>query len=75
MLPDRWGSDADYDAAHGNDWSLDVSRDDWCDEHQQRGTTCGPCHAAGTLTEREMTGDEMVAAVLAAMAKVTARLK
>jgi hypothetical protein len=53
VLPDRWGSDADYDAAHGNDWSLDVSRDDWCDEHRQRGTTCGKCHAAGTLTEAE----------------------
>jgi len=71
---DRFGSDMDHHEWI-NGWSLDESRDDWCDEHQQRGTTCGPCHAAGTLTEREMTGHEMVAAVVAAMAKVTARLK
>ncbi len=45
MFPDRWGSDADYDRDHGNDWSLDEARVDWCEAHQQRGSTCGKCHA------------------------------
>ena len=53
MLPDRWGSDADYDSAHGNDWSLDDARADWCDDHGQRGSTCGPCHAAGLLPDND----------------------
>lgn len=62
MLPDRWGSDADYDAAHGNEWNVD-ERDDWCDDHQQRQTTCGPCHAAGALD----ADGELVRAVKAAL--------
>lgn len=81
MLPDPFGSDADYDSYYGRDWSLDQSRDDWCDEHQQRQTTCGKCHTAGALNEdgelvrKELTGSQMVAAVTAALAKVTARIK
>lgn len=52
MIPDRFGSDVEhYEWLNG--WSRDEAHDDWCDEHQQRGTTCGPCHAAGTLTDAE----------------------
>ena len=43
MLRDEWGSDMDYDA-YFQAYSLD-QRDDWCEKHGQRGTTCGPCYA------------------------------
>lgn len=62
MFPDRFGSDADYDSYHGRDWSLD-EREDWCEAHQQRQTTCGPCHTAGALTE----DGELLRAVTAAL--------
>lgn len=52
MFPDRWGSDYDYDADHGN-WSLDEARVDWCEDHEQRASTCGPCHAAGRLPDND----------------------
>ncbi len=45
MFPDRWGSDADYESDHGNDSTHDEARLDWCQAHQQRGSTWGKCHA------------------------------
>lgn len=53
MLRDRWGSDVDYDTAHGNGdgWSLDAARADWCEDHGQRGSTCGACHAEGRFAD------------------------
>lgn len=76
---DRFGSDVDHHEWL-NGWSHDDAREDWCEEHQQRQTTCGPCHTAGALNEdgelvRELDGDAMVAAVVAAMAKVSARIR
>ena len=70
---DRFASDMDHHE-FVNGWSLD-EREDWCETHQQRGTTCGKCHTEGRLAERELDESEMVAAVVAAMAKVTARIK
>lgn len=73
MFPDNYGSDFDYDAFFGN--CPEDERGDWCEAHQQRQTTCGPCHTEGALTERELDESEMVAAVVAAMSQVTARIK
>lgn len=69
MIPDRFGSDADYDSYYGRDWSLDQSREDWCDEHQQRQTTCGPCHTAGALNE----DGELVRAMRAHLSKMSVK--
>lgn len=72
MLRDTWGSDYDYDAAHGNEdslWNVDRSREDWCEEHQQRQTTCGPCHTAGALNE----DGELVRAVTAHLSKMSVK--
>lgn len=58
---DQFASDLDHHA-HVNGWNVD-ERDDWCDDHQQRQTTCGPCHAAGALD----ADGELVRAVKAAL--------
>lgn len=49
MFPDNYGSDMDYDTFFGN--CPEDEREDWCETHQRRGTTCGPCHAEGVLAE------------------------
>ena len=48
MLPDFWGSDVDYSVRMGHEFSED-RREDWCEDHRQQASTCGPCHAAGRL--------------------------
>lgn len=45
---DRFASDMDHHEWL-NGWSHDDAREDWCEEHQQRQTSCGPCHTAGAL--------------------------
>lgn len=62
---DQFASDLDHHA-HVNGWSVDEAQEDWCDEHQQRGSTCGPCHTAGTLPS--VDDSPLVAAVVAALA-------
>ena len=75
MFPDNYGSDFDYDAFFGN--CPEDERDDWCDEHQQRQTTCGPCHTAGTLTHDAVkfteADGELVRAVTAHLSKLSVK--
>ena len=77
MLPDTWGSDVDHDG-YLNEFSPDRAREDWCEAHQQRGSTCGGCHAeamddaeadfwAATTPEQ----DDQMGADLAARFEVT----
>jgi hypothetical protein len=57
MFPDRWGSDYDYDTAMGHG----AEPEDWCHEHQQRGSTCGPC------VSRELSASDVLGAALVVM--------
>lgn len=57
MFPDHWGSDYDYDTAMGNA----AEPEDWCHEHQQRGSTCGPC------VSRELSASDVLSAALVVM--------
>lgn len=61
MFPDNHGSDFDYDTFFGN--CPEDEREDRCEAHQQRQTTCGKCHAEGALTE----DGELLRAVTAAL--------
>jgi len=61
MLKDVWGSDFDYDTFFGN--CPEDEREDWCEAHQQRQTTCGKCHTEGALT----ADGELLRAVTAAL--------
>jgi hypothetical protein len=55
-MPDHWGSDYDYAAAMGN-----AEPEDWCDEHQQRGSTCVAC------ASRTRSASDVLSAALAVM--------
>lgn len=65
MFPDNYGSDMDYDTFFGN--CPEDEREDWCEEHQQRQTACGPCHTAGALNE----DGELVRTVKAHLSKMS----
>ena len=64
MFPDYWGSDYDYQEAHGNG-------------HQPRRRFTAP-HIDTPLageTGRELSADELTRAVFSALAKVSAKTK
>ena len=62
MRPDGPASDLDYDAQMGHS----VEPEDWCETHQQRGSTCGHCHAVEPWgSTRQMTEAEMTEAFAA----------
>lgn len=61
MLKDVWGSDFDYDTFFGN--CPQDEREDWCDEHKQKQSSCAKCVESGAINE----DGELVRAVKAAL--------